>query len=218
MTITLSSLASAPVCVSIAAASLVLCLASAARADYAHPPESPYFPGSSPSREPADFAAPPDDDERAWQHDEEGSVAEGSGSNARFQIGPAMLLEPTSPGFFGALDFGPRSVGGRVSAAWLLTASEQGLSVYTAELWVDFRQRYDLHPILGAGASWLHGSALGEHPNVGAGVLRGALEYDLPISDADARVGVSAMLLVPAIASDDAQPWVTLGASVGIGF
>ena len=218
MTITLSSLARAPVCVSVAAASLVLCLAPAARADYAHPPESPYLPGSSPSPEPAYFAAPPDDDERVWQHDEEGSEADGSGSHARLQIGPAMLLEPTSPGFFGAFDFGRRSVGGRVSAAWLHTASDQGLSAYTAELWIDFRSRYELHPILGAGASWLHGSALGEASNVGAGVLRGALEYDLPVSDADARVGLSGTLLVPAIASERTRPWVTLALGVGVGF
>lgn len=219
MTITLSSPGRASLCVSAAAASLVLCLGPAARADHARPPEpSPYLPDASPSPEPAYYAAPPDDERERQDDERDGYEAGGSSDSARLQIGPAMLLEPTSPGFFGALDFGPRSVGGRLSAAWLRTASEQGLSAYSAELWVDFRHRYDLHPILGAGASWLHGSALGEHPNVGAGVLRGALEYDLPISDADARVGVSGTLLVPAIAADDAQPRVTLALSVGVGF
>src|SRR5262249_28658167 len=135
----------------------------------------------------------------------------------RFQLGPALLLEQTGPGFFGAIDFGRRAVGGRLSASWLRSESEQGLSAYNAELWIDFRHRYALHPILGAGASWLHGAALGEQSDIGAGVLRGALEYELPVSDADARVGLSGTVLVPAIASERTKPWVTLGLGVGIG-
>lgn len=129
-----------------------------------------------------------------------------------------MLLAPASPGLITALDVGQRAVGARLSATWLRAETDHGLASYSAELWVDFRHRYQLHPILGAGASYLRGGALGENSAAGAGVLRGALEYELPISDADARLGLSVSALVPAIGSERTRPW-TLGAlTVGAGF
>lgn len=200
-----------------AVAITLLCGASVARADYARPAEpSPYLPGDEPpNRVAASYYADPPDEPRESR--EPVALVDRAGSGVRFQVGPALLLAPANPGFFTALDFGERAVGGRVSAAWLRTESDQGLSAYDAELWIDFRHRSDLHPIVGAGASWLHGSALGEQENVGAGVLRGALEYELPISDADARVGLSSTLLVPAIATDRSRPWLTLALGVGIG-
>lgn len=218
----ISSRGCASLFVSAAAAALLLGRASAVRADYARPPQpSPYLPSDRASPDPTDFAVPPDAARERRDRDageDESVLAHSHGSSARFQIGPALLLESTSPGFYAAFDFGRRSVGARLAGAWLRTESDQGLSAYSAELWIDFRQRYDLHPILGAGASWLHGSALGENSNAGAGVLRGALEYDLPISDADARVGASGTLLVPTIASERTRPWVTLGLGIGVGF
>jgi hypothetical protein len=199
----------------------LLCGASVARADYARPAEpSPYMPSDDPRPATPYYAVPPEDPSDSRDQPPRASdstLVESAGSSARFQVGPALLLAPANPGFFTALDFGARAVGGRISAAWLRTESDQGLSAYDAELWIDFRHRYDLHPIVGAGASWLHGSALGEHQNVGAGVLRGALEYELPLSDAEARVGVSGTLLVPAIATERSQPWLTLALGVGIG-
>lgn len=78
-----------------------------------------------------------------------------------------------------------------------------------------------LHPILGAGASLLRGGAL-QHRSAGAGVLRGALEYELPLGeeggDADARLGLSVMALVPAIDSERSRPWVVTTLMVGAGF
>ena len=111
-----------------------------------------------------------------------------------------------------------RAVGARFSGSWLRAESDQGLAAYTAELWIDFRHRYALHPIVGAGASWLHGGALGEDDNAGAGVLRGALEYELPISDADARLGLNLIALVPAIGTERTRPWATAALTVGAGF
>lgn len=204
-----------------AVAIALLCDVSVARADYARPAEpSPYPSGDDPRPAIPYYAVPPDDPSDSRDQpprSSDSTLVESPSSSARFQVGPALLLAPANPGFFTALDFGARAVGGRISAAWLRTASDQGLSAYDAELWIDFRHRYDLHPIVGAGASWLHGSALGEQENVGAGVLRGALEYELPLSDAEARVGVSGTLLVPAIATERSQPWVTLALGVGIG-
>jgi hypothetical protein len=109
-------------------------------------------------------------------------------------------------------------VGGRLSAAWLRAESDAGLSAYTAELWIDFRHRYTLHPVLGAGASFLRGGALDGENSAGAGVLRGALEYELPVSDADARLGLNVLLLVPAIGTERTRPWTSAALTIGAGF
>ena len=72
--------------------------------------------------------------------------------------------------------------------------------------------------MLGAGASFLHGGALGQHDSAGAGLLRGALEYELPIADADARLSLSLLALVPAIGSDRTRPWSMAALTVAAGF
>jgi len=63
----------------------------------------------------------------------------------------------------------------------------------------------------------VRGGAL-QHRSAGAGVLRGALEYELPISDADARVGLNVTALMPAIESERSVPWVTASVMIGTGF
>jgi hypothetical protein len=136
----------------------------------------------------------------------------------RFHVGPAVLVQPASPGLFTALDVGPRAVGARISASWLRADSEQGLAAYSAELWIDFRHRYELHPVLGAGASFLRGGALGQHDSAGAGMLRGALEYELPIADADARLSLDLLAFVPAIGTERTRPWTMAALTVGAGF
>ncbi len=189
-------------------------LAPPARADYAPPPEpSPYRPDEPPYRpdEPPDYRR---DEQEPWAE----PPFSPSSSTVRFHVGPAVLINPSGPGLFTALDIGQRAVGGRLSASWLRAESAQGLSAYTAELWIDFRHRYTLHPILGAGASWLHGGALGEDDDVGAGVLRGTLEYELPISDADARLGLNLIAMVPAISTERTRPWASAALTIGAGF
>jgi hypothetical protein len=172
-----------------------------ALADFARPPESPYAEEPPPPPQRMDAEPDPDLPRSAF----------------RFQVGPALLLEPSSPGLITALDIGQHAVGARVSAAWLRAATDRGLSSYSAELWVDFRHRYQLHPILGAGASYLRGGALGGS-DAGAGLLRGALEYELPIRDAEARLGLSIVALVPAIASERTHPWALGALTVSAGF
>ncbi|HVY29210.1 MAG TPA: hypothetical protein VHB79_21775 [Polyangiaceae bacterium] len=188
------------------------CLASPslARADFAPPPESPYQGDRS---EPA----PPLNDERP----REGDWVEASPSTFRFQVGPALLLAPQGPGLMTALDVGQRAVGARVSAAWLRAETERGLAAYSAELWLDFRHRYQLHPIVAAGGSYLRGGgvgAAGSSASAGAGVLRGTLEYELPIADADARLGLSIMAFVPAIGTQRSAPWTLAALTVAAGF
>lgn len=192
-----------PSAIAVVCLALLTTLVSAsARADYARAPESPYYAEPPPEpREPERLAVP----------------EQGAPSTFRFHVGPALLLQPSGPGLSAALDIGQRAVGGRISGTWLRAQSEGGLSSYTAELWIDFRHRYELHPILGAGASFLRGGAL-EHQSAGAGVLRGALEYELPIADADARVALSVTALVPAIEIERTKPWMVTSLTIGAGF
>ncbi len=196
--------------ISAAAVSGALLLAPAAQAEFSPPPESSY------RLEDQHRVEPPLEDGRReaiepWE-------PPAHASTFRFHVGPAALLQPTSSGLFTALDIGRRAVGARVSASWLRAESDQGLSAYTAELWIDFRNREELHPVVGAGASLLRGRALGEHQSVGAGVLRGALEYELPIADADARLSLNLLALVPAIATERTRPWAIATLMVGAGF
>jgi hypothetical protein len=185
-----------------------LLLAPAAHAQFAEPPESPYEKEDPNRPEPPLLEGP------------DGREPPSPASSFRFHVGPAALFEPAGPGLFTALDIGQRAVGARLSAAWLRAESARGLSAYSAELWIDFRHRSELHPLLGAGASFLHGGALGdaEHDRAGAGLLRCALEYELPIVDADARLSLSGLLLVPAIGSERTRPWTMAALTVGAGF
>jgi hypothetical protein len=141
-------------------------------------------------------------------------------STARLHVGPATLFSPATPGLFTALDIGRRSVGARFSGAWLGAESEGGLAQYAAELWVDFAGSSQLHPIVSAGAAYVRHrpDEDGDAQGLGAGVLRGTLEYELPVNDADARVGLSLIGLVPAINSDREEPWVMGALTVGAGF
>src|SRR6478752_2401760 len=190
-----------------------LSLSMAAEAESMPAPESPYR-----SRERAEPRERRDArearDERVtdpWNDGPEPSLF-------RLHVGPAVLIQPASPGLMTALDVGRRAVGLRLSASWLRAESERGLASYTGELWVDLARRYELHPVLGAGVSFLHGGALGQQRNAGAGVLRGALEYQLPLEDADARLSLNCLALVPAIESERTRPWFQAGLTIGAGF
>jgi hypothetical protein len=176
----------------------------------------------------ADFAPPPHDhdgvyvvgDRRDLARWERGfdPAAYRTPSTVRFHVGPAALLDPGTPGLYTALDIGQRSVGARLSGAWLRAESESGLSQYSGEIWVDFRRDDALHPIIGAGAAWLRGAGAGSERSAGAGVLRVALEYELPVADSDARLGLNLGALVPAIGSERETPWLTGALTVGAGF
>ena len=186
------------------------------RAERASAPESPYHvPERAAPSEP--YVAPYASEAREPRFREDWD-ARPAPSLFRLHVGPALLIQPASPGLFTALDVGRGAVGARLSAAWLRAESERGLASYTAELWVDLARDYELHPILGAGASFLHGGALGGDRSAGAGVLRGALEYELPLRDADARLGLNLLGLVPAIASERTRPWLQGGLTIGAGF
>ena len=139
-------------------------------------------------------------------------------STARVSLGPALLVQPATPGLIAALDIGRRAVGARFTGAWLNAGEEGGLSQYGGELWIDFGAGKELHPIIGAGAAMLRGELTGQDDSSGAGTLRGAIEYQLPLDDAEARVGFSLTALVPAINSKREEPWVLGALTVSAGF
>jgi hypothetical protein len=90
-----------------------------AHAEYANAAEpSPYQPDSPyrPHDEPPDYPGRYGD----WSE-----PADSVASLVRFHVGPAVLFQPTSPGLFTALDIGRRSVGARLSGAWLRAESDQ---------------------------------------------------------------------------------------------
>jgi hypothetical protein len=149
-------------------------------------------------------------------------------STLRVSAGPGLRVSGKDPegGLAVALDVGARAAGFRASGSWLRASAEQGLSQYAAELWIDFGAGQELHPIIGAGAGMARIDGKDENgedstATVGVGVLRGSLDYVLPISGADARVGVDLVGSVPATpggSATDAKPWLLAVAHVGVGF
>jgi hypothetical protein len=149
-------------------------------------------------------------------------------SMVRVSVGPALRVskEAADGGLAAAIDFGSGPAGARISGAWVRVGSERGLAEYRAELFIDFGADKRLHPILGAGAAVARLDSAGEDGSLetatyGVGVLRGSLEYVLPVSEADARAGIDAIGSVPAIhekGASDPGPWLALVARVGVGF
>ncbi len=165
---------------------------------------------------------PPDDDARSARDFEPRE------SSLRVSTGPTLraMSSHADGGFGAALDIGPRAAGVRFAGNWVRTGSDRGLSQYDAQLWIDFGASERLHPILGAGAGVArvestNGTGGTNAATVGIGVLRGTLEYVLPIREADARAGIDVAGALPAIRGTDApnvDGWVLVTARVGIGF
>jgi len=149
-------------------------------------------------------------------------------STVRFSVGPALRVASTATdgGLVAAADIGSGPAGVRLAGAWVRVGSDVGLAEYQAELFIDFGAERRLRPILGAGAG---GARLGRAASDGStristygiGILRGTVEYLLPVERADARVGLDAMAGVPAVQgkdAEDASPWLLFSARVGVGF
>ncbi len=161
-----------------------------------------------------------------YEHSEDPPL---STSAVRVHTGPTLRVSEASPagGLFAAIDIGEKAAGVRLSGSWVRVGSDQGLSQYAGELWIDFGYDKRIHPILGAGAGAARldsedpqtGNVSSE--TVGIGILRGAVEYVLPVRGTDARAGLEVLGAVPAIGSETAgnpKPWMLVTATVGIGF
>jgi hypothetical protein len=148
-------------------------------------------------------------------------------TTVRVSVGPALRVSKVADGgLAAAIDFGPGPAGARISGAWVRVGSDRGLAEYRAELFIDFGAEKRLHPILGAGAAVARLDSASDDGSLetatyGVGILRGSLEYVLPVSEADARAGIDAIGSVPAIhekGASDPGPWLTFVARVGVGF
>jgi hypothetical protein len=193
-----------------------------ALAQFAEPPDPP--------EEPA-LAVDPDEDtdrRRDLDDDDAESFELLPRSSLRVFTGPALRIsnEAADGGLFVALDVGARAAGARISGMWLRAGSPGGMSQYAGEIWIDFGAGERIHPILAAGAGMarldLADPATGDVDavTIGVGLLRGSLQYRLPVRGVDARAALDAIGSVPAFAeaADDTSPWLTLSASVGVGF
>jgi hypothetical protein len=193
----------------------------------------------------AQFAEPPDSDEPALAVDAEDDrdrdrdrgrdpynyeddIVIGPRSSLRVFTGPALRIsdDAAEGGLFVALDVGARAAGARLSGTWIHAGSAGGASQYAGEIWVDFRDEDRIHPILAAGAGVARldrvDQATGDvaAATIGIGLLRGSLQYRLPVRGVDARAALDVIGSLPAFgeAAEDASPWLTLSASVGVGF
>ena len=174
------------------------------------------------ARAEASYARPPDS---SWEGP---PTIEPSDSTIRLNVGPALRLSsaPLLGGLGTAVDIGSKAAGARFSGSWFRAGSDGGLSQYTAELWIDFGMRRSLRPILGAGAGVARLDATDSNGSlqtstVGVALLRGTLEYVLPVAGVDGRVGVDVEGAVPAIRSNtapDMAGWLIATARVGVGF
>jgi hypothetical protein len=163
--------------------------------------------------------------------DERGEIASDfvpEPSSVRLSVGPVLRVAKvaTDGGLVAAADIGSGPAGVRLSGSWVRVGSDEGLAQYQGELFIDFGADRRLHPIVGAGAGV---ARLGMRDSdgttrlstYGIGILRGTVEYVLPVERADARVGLDAVGGVPAVQSKnagDALPWLLFSARVGVGF
>jgi hypothetical protein len=190
--------------------------AAAAEGGFADPPDRPLVttPPYGPSQ--------PEHGNSEWE-----DPPPVQGSSVRVNVGPTLRVAEanTNGGLYVALDVGSRAAGLRASGAWVRAAAERGVSQYTAELWIDFGVGRELHPIIGAGAGVARvesaGEAGEETATLGIGVMRGSVDYVLPVAGVDARVGLDVIGCVPATpggASADARPWFLTVGHVAVGF
>jgi hypothetical protein len=169
------------------------------------------------------YARPPDD---SWEYPP--PPVEAPESTLRLSVGPALRTgaDHTHGGLMTMLDLGSKAAGGRLTGTWSHVGSDGGLSQYTAELWVDFGAHRRLRPIVGAGAGVARleendGTGSLRTSTLGLGVLRGTLEYVLPVNGVDARVGIDLQGALPAIRSSgspEVDGWLIAAARVGVGF
>jgi hypothetical protein len=168
------------------------------------------------------YARPPDG---YWEGP---AVVDAQDSAVRLNVGPALKLGPAPilGGLATSIDVGAKSAGARFSAAWFHAGSDKGLSQYAGELWIDFGARRRLRPVLAAGAGVARIDALDavgdvQTSTMGVALLRGTLEYVLPVTGVDGRVGIDLEGAVPAIrgsGAPDVAGWIVTSARVGVGF
>jgi hypothetical protein len=184
----------------------------------------------------AQYAPPPDErsypreryDDREWERAHERAAP--PRSTVRLLTGPAIRLGggSTRAGLLAGADIGSGAAGLRVSGTWIGTGTAGGLSLYGAELWIDFGKESALRPIVAAGAALGRAdrqrasgtSSDVDTASIGVALLRATLQYRLPVEGVDARAGIDLSANVRAFGPDGYTnaAWAMAAATVGIGF
>jgi hypothetical protein len=153
-----------------------------------------------------------------------------SDSAVRVSVGSAARADSDAlrAGLFAAIDFGKGPAGFRASAAWVRVGYDDPLAQYTGELTLTIGEFSRFIPSLGAGGGLARtyrvdgaGARTDGGANLGVGVLRAELDYRLPFGETDARAGLSASGVMPAVRASDAPdlgPWMIFTGTVTIGF
>jgi hypothetical protein len=151
-------------------------------------------------------------------------MPDGGDTMVRIGVGPVLRVSGpvTDTGLGAAVDVGTGAVGVRFAGTWVRVGNDAGLAEYRAELWADFHDGGRVHPIVAAGAGLARlAPDATDTESYGVGVVRGTLEYVLPVVRADARAALDLSGHVPAMHGQnapDAEPWLLIGARVGVGF
>lgn len=142
----------------------------------------------------------------------------------RARVGPALRVahDSTTAGLGTALEAGRRS-GLRIAAIWTAVGETAGAEQYGADLWLSFAGTARWRPTLAAGAALIrtpdeNSSSAEDTESFGAATVRGSADYLLGTRHADARLGVEAMGVIPAIDAGDRRPWGVFLAHLSLGF
>lgn len=142
----------------------------------------------------------------------------------RARVGPALRVahDSTTAGLGTALEAGRRS-GLRVAAIWTAVGELTGAEQYGADLWLSFAGTERLRPTLGAGAALIRArvassSSAGRTESFGAATVRCSADYLLGSRHAEARLGVEAIGVSPAIDAGARRPWGVFLTHLSLGF
>jgi hypothetical protein len=139
-------------------------------------------------------------------------------SLARVGVGPALRVTrgDSFAGLGASLDLG-RESGIRLQGAWTDVGGDGGEQHYGADLWLLLTPLGRLQPFVGAGAAWVREQAPAGYHDYGAATVRATLDYTLPFARTDARLGVDAILNVPAIDAAGLGPSALFVSHLGLG-
>lgn len=168
----------------------------------------------------AQYAVPPDP---AWAGDqepldpqaEEPAFAE---AVARLGVGPALRVTggEAFAGLGSSLDLG-QSSGVRLQGVWTRVGGEGGEQHYGVDLWLSLGAFGRIRPCAGAGAALVREETPAGFHDYGVATVRATLDYVLGIANTDARLGVDALLSVPAIDAARSTPSALFVSRLGLG-
>lgn len=151
-------------------------------------------------------------------------------SVARLSIGPVLRAngDAVRSGLGAGLELGHGPAALRLSGAWVRVGYDDPLQQYTGEIVLYLFEYGRVVTSVGAGGGLARtkridaaGNKTDGAASVGVGTGRLAFDYRIPFPDTDARAGVFATAVMPAMRGEGAPslaPWALIGAGVTVGF